>query len=170
MRYLLLILLLLPLLCQAQKDPCRKISRKIERKKGITTYRSPDTKYASVIKQVKTDTFFAILFHISDEREHFDTYGAAIEFEDGTEIVDESVAVKCAQEKAVIAGSAASASSSSNGGKYILQGFFRISSEYAGQFTSSRIVKVRLHNAMQAIPKDDGYKMKKYIQCMVSKT
>ncbi|GAA4469006.1 hypothetical protein GCM10023093_27810 [Nemorincola caseinilytica] len=157
------------MLCCAEKDPCRKITRKVERKKKTTTYKSPETKYAFVIRQIKTDTFFAVLFHFSDEREHFETRGAAITFEDGTEIVDENVEVRCTPERSVFIGSTASASSSSNGGRYVLQAFFRISDHYIGHFATSRIVKVRLHNALQAIPKDDGYQLKTYVNCMMSK-
>lgn len=169
MRNLLLFLLLLPLLCWAQKDPCRKISRKVERKKGIVTYRSPETKYAYVVKQLKADTAFAILFHFSDDHEHFETYGAAVEFEDGTVITDDNVAVKCAQEKSVFVGGPNSASTTSYGGKYILQGFFRIGSEYTEKFTTSRIARVRLHNTFQNIPKSDASDLKRYISCMVNK-
>jgi hypothetical protein len=171
MKYLLLITaLLFSFSCMAQRDPCRKISRKLDRKKAMVTYKSPETKHAYVIKQITTDTFFAILFHFYDEKEHFDTYGAAVEFEDGTSISDDAVSVKCVQEKAVLSGSANMASSSTNGGRYILQAFFRVSAEYAPLFASKRIAKVRLHNAMQAIPKNDGYNLKKYIGCMISKT
>lgn len=171
MKYLFLIpALLFSFSAIAQRDPCRKISRKVERKKNMVTYKSPETKHAYVIKQIKTDTFFAILFHFYDEKEHFETYGAEIEFEDGTSIADDAVSVKCMQEKAIVAGSASMASSSSNGGRYMLQAFFRINAEYANIFATKRIAKVRLHNAKQAISKDDGYNLKKYVGCMISKT
>jgi hypothetical protein len=153
----------------AEKDPCRKISRKVDRSKGTITYKSPETKYAWALKQIKEDTFFALLIHFTDNIEHFEQRGAEVEFDDGTTIVDEMVAVRCDQEKAIVAGSYASASSSVNGGNYVLQAFFRITPETAPVFAAKRIKRVRLHNRFKDIPPNDGYKLKKYITCLMAR-
>ena len=162
-------LLLMSFNALAEKDPCRKISRKVDKAKGTITYKSPETKYAWAIKQIKEDTFFALLIHFTDNIEHFDQHGAEIEFEDGTAIVDDAVAIRCDQEKAIVAGSYASASSSVNGGNYILQAFFRITPETAPVFVAKRIKRVRLHNRFKDIPPNDGYKLKKYVACLIAR-
>ncbi len=166
---LLALLLLVSVAAMAEKDPCRKISRKVDKAKGTITYKSPETKYIWALKQYKEDTALALLIHFTDNVEHFETRGAEVEFEDGTTVVDENVVIRCDQEKAIVAGSYASASSSENGGNYILQAFFRITPETASVFASKRIKRVRLHNRFKDIPPNDGYKLKKYVACLMTR-
>ncbi len=166
MRYLLFILVLSSFTAYAQKDPCRKVKRTVERSKGMTTYKSPEFKYATVIKQIKTDTFFAILFHFIDNYEHYDRYGATVEFTDGSKITDDNMAIKCTQDIAVFVSGASSVSSSSNGGRYVLQGFFRITNENIEMLCKKRIASITFHTARQAISQKDGLEIMKYVRCI----
>ncbi len=153
-------LVLAPLLCAAQKDPCRKIKRNTEN--GHITYRSPDLKSVSVIKQFKDDTVFVLHLHFKDVNQHFDTYGALVEFADGTVLRNENAKVSCVQEMSQVN----LGPSTSNVGGYLLQGFFPLIDENLQHFVAKKITKVQLHNAMREVSEKDASAIQNYIICM----
>ncbi len=165
LRHLFLILLLLPALsCPGQRNPCRKISQKKE-DNGSLTYRSPDLKHLSVIKYAGADTFFMLLLHFADEYPHFETFGAMIEFADGTIFRSENVKIKCTQEMSVVAGGSMS-SGMTNSGKYRLQGSIRITDDIVGKFMLHRIASIGLHNVSRKISAQEAGLVMKYVACL----
>ena len=163
MRIIALLLLLVPLRLPA-KDYCKQIKEVRDAKTGALTLRSPDMTNITVIKQFRTDTFFALLLHFTDEHEHFKGGGGVITFEDGTSITDESVTVRCVQEQTQLVGGQMSTGSMS--GRYLLQGFFRITAENAGHFMLKKIKSVQLHTAVKVVPGKEAEKVTKWVACM----
>lgn len=161
----ILAFVLLPILCFAERNLCRKITKSYQREHGlkVITFKSPELPYLTAIKQCKTDTAFALLLHFYDSKEHFDAKGAAIEFSDGTILKNDDAKVLCQQERSEVVGSSAIASHS---GQYLMQGFFVINKENIGAFTSKTIARIQLHNASQIIPLKDGINMCTYIKCL----
>jgi hypothetical protein len=166
MRHLLLIVaVFVALSSSAQRGNCKKITKKIDNLTGTITYRSPDLKYFTVIMQVKNDTFFSLLIHLKDDYPHFEATGAMVEFDDGTVLEDEHVAVTCVQQLSMVAGGSMS-SGMSNSGRYALQGTMRILPEYAGKFMLHKIVKVSLHNVLRSVGSGDARKVMSYVGCL----
>jgi len=159
----LLLILLLPPGVQA-KDYCKQIKETHDSKTGALTLRSPDMTNITVLKQFRTDTFFALLIHFTDEHEHFKGGGGVITFEDGTSITDESVTVHCVQEQSQLVGGQMSTGSMS--GRYLLQGFFRITEENAAHFMLKKIKSVQLHTAVKIVPGKEAEKVQKYVACL----
>lgn len=157
-----LLFFLLPAFCFGQRDFCKKIKKTTEN--GFTTYKSPELKAISVIKQLKEATVFTLHIHFKDQIQHFETYGAEVEFEDGTILKDENVKVHCTQELSSINGMTSSSSTIS--GNYMLQGFFSITDENVTKFASQRIVRVQLHTAIRPISYKDGNAIMNYVICM----
>ncbi len=162
---LIVVLMLAGLTGYAKKDPCSQIRTTADNVTGARTLKSPDLKNITVIKQFRTDTFFALLLHFTTENPHFDSWGARIVFEDGTVIDDETVAVKCVQESSALT-AGAYAGGAVNSGKYMVQGFFRITDATAVHFMLSKIASVSLHNATKLIPPKEATKVMEYVQCM----
>lgn len=159
---LLWLLFALPAICLGQKDYCKKIKKTTEN--GFTTYKSPELKTISVIKQLKENTVFTLHIHFKDQVQHFETYGAEVEFEDGTILKDENVKVHCTQELSSI--NASASASSTIAGEYLLQGFFSITDENVTKFASQKIVRVQLHTAIRQISHKDGNAAMNYVICM----
>ncbi|MCF8451175.1 MAG: hypothetical protein K9G49_14975 [Taibaiella sp.] len=165
MKYLFSLLFLLPVLCSNGKDLCRKIIRTTDNTTGALTLKSPDLVNITVIKQFRqSDTFFALLLHFSDINPHFESSGARIVFEDGSELMDESVRVKCVQEQSLLVGGRMSGAASS--GKYILQGFFRITDQHAASFMFKKIKRVELHTAFRLISTREAENVIGYVSCL----
>jgi hypothetical protein len=148
-----------------RKDPCKRITMVTDNKTGALTQKSPDLKDITVIKQFRTDTFFALLLHFTDSREHFEKYGASIEFEDGTVITDEDVRVVCKQETSMLMSGSMSPGGGASG-RYMLQGFFRITDEHAAKFMLQRIKAITLHNAIRPIPRGEADRVMDLVRCM----
>jgi len=55
---------------------------------------------------------------------------------------------------------------STSAGKYILQGFFRISDEHAALFMLKKIKRVDLHTAFRLIPAREAEKVMGYVRCL----
>lgn len=163
MRTIALLLLMLPI-CVLAKDPCKQIKESRDAKTGALTLRSPDLANITVLKQFRADTFFALLIHFPDEHEHFKGGGGIITFEDGTTLTDESVTVRCVQEQSQVMGGQMSTGSVS--GKYLLQGFFRITEENAAHFMLKKITSVQLHTAVRRVPAKEAEKVQKWIACL----
>ncbi len=162
---LIVVLMLAGLTVYAKKDPCSQIRTTADNVTGARTLKSPDLKNITVIKQFRIDTFFALLLHFTTENPHFDSWGARIVFEDGTVIDDETVAVKCVQESSALT-AGAYAGGAVTSGKYMVQGFFRITDATAVHFMLSKIASVSLHNATKLIPPKEATKVMEYVQCM----
>ncbi len=156
----LLLLSLLPAICHAQKDYCKKIKKTTDN--GHTTYKSPELKTISVIKQLKEKPAFALYIHFKDTRQHFETFGAQVTFEDGTTLKDENVKVRCTQEMSSITGSSASSAA----GEYLVQGFFSITDDNLPKFTTKKITGVQLHTAAMPITHKDATAIMNYVICM----
>lgn len=165
MKKLLILLLLLPLLAFGKKDECRKIKKSTDRRKGIILYRSPDLAHIGAIRQLKTDEYFVLYFHLSDDNQHFDRSGALVEFEDGSIVKDEQTQVTCIQERSEIAGGT-SAGTTTHSGKYLLHGFFHINEANKEKFLSQKIKRIQLDDAGQIIPVKEADKIRKYISCL----
>lgn len=163
MRIIALLILLLPLSVPA-KDYCKQIKETHDAKTGALTLRSPDLTNLTVLKQFRSDTFFALLIHFPDEHEHFKGGGGIITFDDGTTLTDESVTVRCVQEQSQVMGGQMSTGSVS--GKYLLQGFFRITEENAAHFMLKKITSVQLHTAVRRVPAKEAEKVQKWVACL----
>lgn len=157
-----LLLLTIPALGYGQRDYCKRI-RKTE-DKGVTTYKSPDLKYATVYKQIEDKVLFTIQLHFKDDNEHFEKHGAKIEFEDGTVLIEENVPVHCKQDVSIVGSTVSSASNHSGG--YILHGYFHITKDNMGLFCTKKIKWVQLHSATKPIAPKDATKLMNYIKCM----
>ena len=155
---------MLPIVCFGQKDYCTKIKKSID-EKG-TTYQSPESKYISVIKQFKIDSFFGLHLHFNDANQHFDAVGALVEFEDGAIIKDENAKVDCKQEMTEIGGGHISTAATTHSGEYLLQGFFHINEVNIEKFVSKKIIRIQLDNASQKIADKDATRIMSYIQCL----
>ena len=163
MRTIALLLTLLPLGLLG-KDYCKQIKETRDAKTGALTLRSPDMTNITVLKQFRTDTFFALLLHFTDEHEHFKGGGGVITFEDGTSITDESVTVHCVQEQSQIMSGQMSTGIMS--GRYLLQGFFRITEENAAHFMLKKIASVQLHTAVKVVPGMEAEKVRRWVACL----
>lgn len=155
--------MLLPL-CLLAKDPCKQIKETRDAKTGTLTLRSPDMKNITVLKQYRTDTFFALLLHFADEHEHFRGTGGVVTFDDGTTITDEAMEVRCVQEQSLVMGGQMSMGSAS--GRYMLQGFFRITEANAAHFMLKKIKSVQLHTAVRVVPGAEAERVRKWVTCM----
>jgi hypothetical protein len=164
MKKLFLVLFLVPSLCFAQKNYCKKIKRKVDEDKGIITYKSPVLKSLSVMKQFKSNPFFGLMLRSSDVYDHADARGSIVEFEDGSILKDENVPVLCKQEISYISGD--TYGSGSHSGEYVLQGFFHISDANIQKFVSKKIVRIQLDNVSQQIPVREATQIRNYIRCL----
>lgn len=163
MKVIALLILFMPLSVLA-KDPCKQIKETRDAKTGALTLRSPDMTNITVLKQFRTDTFFALLIHFPDEHEHFKGGGGVITFDDGTSIADESMTVHCVQEQSQLVGGQMSTGSMS--GRYLLQGFFRITEENAAHFMLKKITGVQLHTAVRRVPVKEAERVQKWVACL----
>ena len=159
---LLLLPFVFPAICFGQKDYCKKIKKSTE--KGFTTYKSPQLKNTTLIRQQKDTPVFSLHIHLKDGIQHFETRGAEIVFEDGTILKDEKVRVHCMQELTSINGTASPSSTSS--GEYLLQGFFSITDENLPMFTTKKIKRVQLHTAISLVSERDARAIMNYVICM----
>ena len=158
-------MLLIPSLCFAQKNYCKKIKRKVDEDKGTITYQSPILRDITVIKQFKTNPFFGLLLHIYDVYDHTEIIkGSEIEFEDGSVLKEENTKVDCKQEMTEI--SVNSFGASSHSGEYLLQGFFHINDKNAQKFANKKIVRVQLGPVSQRVPDKDATDMRHYVRCL----
>lgn len=162
---LLLLVVIIPTFCYAQKDPCRKINRSID-DKGTTTFSGPQLKHIRALKQFKDNVYFGLLLQVNDLAPHFDAVGVVIEFEDGTTLRNDEVKITCKQEATEISGGYASAPSVAHSGQYVLQGFFPIKEENMALFANKKIVKIQLAGAPQSIPEKEAEQTMAYIGCL----
>jgi hypothetical protein len=163
LRKYLVLALFIPVFSFAQTD-CDNIKKSIEA--VAVTFKSPNTKWATVIKQFKVNTFFALHFHFNDEHSQYETMGASVEFEDGTILKNESVKVDCKQEITMVANSRDANGTSAQSGKYLLQGFFPIDESNIEKFSSRKITRIQLGDVSKKIRKKDAESLTNYIQCM----
>ncbi len=164
LKKLLLLVLLMPALCNGQKNYCKKISKTVDA--TGTIYNSPDLRSISVIKQLKMNSFFGLNLHFEDTHKHFDAVGAAIEFEDGTILKDRTAKVHCNQEMVEINLGNQPGVSAAHSGGYLVQGFFHINDENIEKFVSKKIVRIELDNTSKMISDKDAVKVMNYIKCI----
>ena len=165
MKKLLLLLLLLPVVCIAKRDPCRQIKRVSNTEKKTRGYESPAMAHIMVVKQTKPTEYFGLNFNLSDDYEHFNRTGTEVEFEDGTVLKNETAIIACTQEPSTVAEGAFS-TGGSHSGKYILRGFFRITDENVAKFTSSKIVSIHIADVSTKITTKDAKNIMIYVGCM----
>lgn len=165
MKGLLLLFMLLPAVCFAQKvqrDPCKKFRGKFDRKKGIVTFKSPELKHMMAIREFKSSDFFGLLLRLDYHHEMILEKGATIVFSDGSKYEMGNVHIDCRQKPQMI-------TNSYNGyepNPYLLQGFIPIDSSAYDRFRSKRITAVYLNDASALISEQEGDKMKQYIKCL----
>lgn len=164
-KLLLLSLLLLPLASHAQRNLCRKITRTVERKRGITTFKSPRLKNITALRQFKADEFFGLLLYMPYHHEMTQEKGASVTFADGTTYKEPDASIKCDQQMVVVD----NRYMGSDSNPYILQCFIHITADNYEEFATKRITAVYLADASAAVTENDGTKLKEYIKCLASK-
>ncbi len=164
MKKLFLILFLIPSLCFAQKNYCKKIRRRVDEEKGIITYKSPVLKSLTVLKQFKANPFFGLMLHSSDDADHTDAKGSMVEFEDGSVLKEDNVPIMCKQEVTYISGD--TYGSGTHSGQYILQAYVHISDANIQKFVSKRIVRIQMDNVSRNIPPKEAMQIRNYIRCL----
>jgi len=163
MKHLLFtLLLLLPTLCIAQKDPCRKIKREVSAN-GITI-KAPELKYVSAVKEYKMGLLFGLYLRVTDHTDHEGRTGAVIEFDDGTKVTDEATQVYSQQSQSNIYGGPTAGLSQS--GEYLLQGFFHITEQNVQKFITRKVVSICLGSAVQHIHPNDAARLRVFLKCM----
>jgi len=165
LKKILLLLVVLPAFCFAQKDYCKDISNTISTK-GFVTYKSPDLKYTAVLKQLSDPIFFALQIHLLSDREHADPSGATVIFEDGTVLKDDSIKVVSAQESSDFYAGNVGSPGMAHTGYYLLQAFFPISKENISVFSAKMIKQVTLSDQQQNVSSKEAAKIMEYIKCM----
>jgi hypothetical protein len=165
LKKLLLILLFLPLVSNAEKNLCRKVSRTSERKKGIVTYKSPRLKHITALRQFKKDECFGLLLYMEFHHEMINEKGASVKFDDGTVYQEQDAGIKCQQQMTMVD----NRYTSGNSNPYMLQCFIHITPDNYEQFTTKRITAVYMGDASAIITKQDGTKLTEYIKCLADK-
>jgi hypothetical protein len=159
---LLLLFALLPAVCFAQKDPCKKFRGKLDRKKGLLVYTSPELKHMTAIREFRSSTFFGLHLRLDYHHEMSLEKGATIVFSDGSKYRIDDVNIDCRQKPQMLSTSY----SGFEPNPYLLQGFIPIDSSAYWRFRSKRITAVYLSDASALISEAEGDKMKQYIKCL----
>ena len=165
MKKLLLTFLLAPVFSTAQTDYCKKIKKDEDPSKGTITFRSPELKSLTVIRQFKINTYFYVLIRVADYRPHFESKDVTFTFADGTTLRDAELTVDCRQQGGMLANDAAT-STSSYSGNYILQALFPITDETLTKFTTQTVTSVTLNGVTKKVSEKDGEKLSAFIACM----
>ncbi len=162
---LVVLLMFVPAMCSGQKSYCKKIKKVTDINNVTVTYKSPDLSHMEAMKRFQGDVFFALHFHFIDENAHYETTGAAVEFEDGTILNDDQVNVDCKQQSSpVITGDFTG--SLTHSGDYLLQGFFPINDANIKKFITRKIVRIQLDYASQMISKKEATQIINYIKML----
>lgn len=165
MKNLLFAFLMVPALCFAQNDYCNKIKKDEDPSKGTITFRSPELKSLTVIKQFKINTYFYVLIRITDFRPHFDAKDVTVTFADGSILRDAELKIDCTQQGGMLANDASTATSSYSG-SYVLQALFPLSGDNISKFTAQTAITVTLDGITKKISEKDGKKLSAFIACM----
>lgn len=163
---LLTALLIISVVCLAQKDDCNKITQKIN-EAGMTVIKSPELKRATVIMQTGYGIrpFFALHIHLNNETEYSQADVATVQFEDGTTLL-QNIKVSCQQELTVVSSDYGSSSTASHSGNYLVQGFFEINKENIDKFKTRLIKRVSLSNSVENVATKEAKKIITYIKCI----
>jgi hypothetical protein len=145
-------------MCPAQTGLCKKIIKEVDRKKAITTYKSPRMKHITAIREFKTDEFFGLLIYLDYEKELTNPRGITLTFSDGTTYTEDA-SIDCRQAGAIVGFSAKPMG-------YFLQGFIHIKPENFNRMSTRRIVNVQLNEAAAQISEKEGDKVKAFVKCL----
>ncbi|MES2702041.1 MAG: hypothetical protein V4649_05350 [Bacteroidota bacterium] len=161
MKKLLLVLLILPAICNAQKMLCKKIVKTTDRKKAVTSYRSPREKHITAIREFKDMEFFGLHLYLKCDHDLTNAKGITITLSDGT-VYKEDADLKCQQD----GGSLDNRYAGSGNGHYLVQGFMHLSEERLSKLLTKRIASVQLNEASALIPEKEGLRIKGFIKCL----
>lgn len=162
----LLFILMIPLACQAQKDPCDRVTKKYDEMKNITTYSSPSitglTYHDLVVRRhiMPEDSadVTVIDVRIPGYSGNYSAKGIYIKFEDGTIYKEERADVECDY------------SYSKYGPSYMYSGMIALNDENIDLFKTKKIVKIQLSHVKKDIKDKVATYFQGYVNCVLAGT